>query len=163
MKKQGLKFQDKGRGPQGSNQRRSEFEEEVISIDRISRMTSGGRRIRFRAVMAIGDQKDRLGNARDRYWPRVLVPLAPPDTKMRHRQGWFSRHRPYQRKTALWAMFPMMWCARYFLYSCMRNIHWMQPEEQLQKRWGAVHETGCKITRTRSLAPEPLARTGYPA
>lgn len=41
--------------------KRREFEEEVISIDRISRMTSGGRRIRFRAVIALGDKKNRLG------------------------------------------------------------------------------------------------------
>jgi len=63
MSKQGQRFDNQNaRGPRGSDQgRRSEFQEEVISIDRISRMTSGGRRIRFRAVMAIGDGKAKLG------------------------------------------------------------------------------------------------------
>jgi len=42
-------------------ERKREFEEEVISVDRISRMTSGGRRIRFRATIAIGDKRGRLG------------------------------------------------------------------------------------------------------
>jgi small subunit ribosomal protein S5 len=37
------------------------FEEEVISVDRISRMTSGGRRLRFRAVVVLGDRKSRVG------------------------------------------------------------------------------------------------------
>lgn len=38
-----------------------EFIEKVIQIDRISRTVKGGRRIRFRALVVIGDQKGRVG------------------------------------------------------------------------------------------------------
>lgn len=40
-----------------------EFVEKVIKIDRISRTVKGGRRIRFRALVAIGDEKSRVGVA----------------------------------------------------------------------------------------------------
>jgi small subunit ribosomal protein S5 len=40
---------------------RSKYEEEVIAIDRVSRMTSGGRRMRFRSSICIGDKKGKIG------------------------------------------------------------------------------------------------------
>lgn len=45
------------------NERRQQkkYEEEVISIDRVSRMTSGGRRMRFRGSICIGDKKGKIG------------------------------------------------------------------------------------------------------
>lgn len=39
----------------------SEFIEKVIEIDRISRTVKGGRRIRFRALVVIGNQKGKAG------------------------------------------------------------------------------------------------------
>jgi small subunit ribosomal protein S5 len=51
--------------PQRKNQRRrrepKEFEEEVIQVDRVTRVTKGGRQLRFRATVVIGDKKGRVG------------------------------------------------------------------------------------------------------
>jgi len=38
-----------------------EFEEITIAIDRVSRTVAGGRRMRFKALVAIGDRKNRVG------------------------------------------------------------------------------------------------------
>jgi small subunit ribosomal protein S5 len=42
-------------------QKTKEFQEKVIQIDRISRTVKGGRRIRFRALVVIGNEKDQVG------------------------------------------------------------------------------------------------------
>lgn len=51
--------------PQRKNQRSrrepKEFEEEVIQVDRVTRVTKGGRQLRFRATVVIGDKKGRVG------------------------------------------------------------------------------------------------------
>lgn len=39
---------------------RKEFKEELLAIDRVTRVTSGGRQLRFRAVMVLGDGKGRV-------------------------------------------------------------------------------------------------------
>lgn len=38
-----------------------EFEEEVLQIDRVTRVVAGGRRLRFRATVVIGNRKKRVG------------------------------------------------------------------------------------------------------
>ncbi len=44
------------------NQREpKEFNEEVIQVDRVTRVVKGGRRLRFRATVVIGDRKGKVG------------------------------------------------------------------------------------------------------
>ena len=42
-------------------QEKKEFEEEVIQIDRVTRVVAGGRRFRFRVMVAIGNKRGKVG------------------------------------------------------------------------------------------------------
>lgn len=40
---------------------KKEFENEVLDISRVERMTAGGRRLRFRTLIVVGDKKGKVG------------------------------------------------------------------------------------------------------
>lgn len=48
------------RGPR-KDQEPKEFDETVIQLDRVTRVVKGGRRLRFRATVAIGNHKGKVG------------------------------------------------------------------------------------------------------
>jgi small subunit ribosomal protein S5 len=51
----------KGPRRDGMREEEKEFKEEMLAVDRVTRVTAGGRQIRFRASVVIGDGKGRIG------------------------------------------------------------------------------------------------------
>lgn len=52
---------DRKKGDRRRQKAPSEFEETTLTIDRVTRVVAGGRRMRFRAVVVVGDKKGRVG------------------------------------------------------------------------------------------------------
>ena len=44
-----------------SSKKREEFDSDVLDIARVTRVTAGGQRMRFRVTVAVGDKKGRVG------------------------------------------------------------------------------------------------------
>lgn len=57
-------FQRKGRPsrfPRDQKENKDGFEEKVIAVDRVTRVVKGGRRMRFRALVVVGDKAGKIG------------------------------------------------------------------------------------------------------
>ncbi len=54
----------KGRGRRdghGQERPKEEFEQKILELARVTRVTAGGKRMRFRALIVVGDRKGRVG------------------------------------------------------------------------------------------------------
>jgi small subunit ribosomal protein S5 len=63
-KKDNGRNRGRGRGNRRDNRKKNEakeFEESIIQISRVTRVVKGGRRMRFRIAVVIGDKKGRVG------------------------------------------------------------------------------------------------------
>ncbi len=56
---------------QGAFKQEKEFKEELLAIDRVTRVTSGWRQLRFRAVIVLGDGKGKVGLGTGKSWEVV--------------------------------------------------------------------------------------------
>lgn len=52
---------DRRGGKSGFEPVKKEFEEVLLEVGRVTKVTSGGRQLRFRAAVVIGDRKGRVG------------------------------------------------------------------------------------------------------
>jgi small subunit ribosomal protein S5 len=51
------------KGPKARNENKDEFEQRILDIARVTRVMAGGKRMSFRACVAVGDKKGKVGIA----------------------------------------------------------------------------------------------------
>lgn len=56
---------------QGKEEEKKEFREELLAVDRVTRVNSGWRQLRFRAVMVLGDGKGKVWLGTGKSWEVV--------------------------------------------------------------------------------------------
>lgn len=59
------------KGQEDASKVKKDFREELLAIDRVTRVTAGGRQLRFRAVMVLGDGKGKVGLGTGKSWEVV--------------------------------------------------------------------------------------------
>ncbi len=57
------KGQRRGRGREKDFDKEKEFEQKILEIARVTRVTAGGKRMKFRACVIVGDKKGRVGSS----------------------------------------------------------------------------------------------------
>lgn len=60
-----MEFSNKRRGPRDFKPK-DEFDSKLLDLARVTRVTGGGKRMSFRAVVAVGDRKGRIGLGLDK-------------------------------------------------------------------------------------------------
>lgn len=79
-----LKEKEIQKKQEGDASVKKEYREELLSIDRVTRVTAGGRQLRFRAVMVLGDGKGKVGLGTGKSWEVVdAIAKAISDAKKR--------------------------------------------------------------------------------
>lgn len=63
-----MAFDNKNRGRRGPRdfKPKDEFDSKLLDLARVTRVTGGGKRLRFRAVVVVGDRKGRIGLGTDK-------------------------------------------------------------------------------------------------
>ena len=56
-----MAFEKRRRKSNEGERERSEFDQKVVEVKRVTRVTAGGKRMRFRALVVIGDHKGKVG------------------------------------------------------------------------------------------------------
>lgn len=61
-----MSFKGKGKSGQGPKREKPEFDQQIIDLARVTRVTKGGKQLSFRATVLIGDRKGRVGYGVDK-------------------------------------------------------------------------------------------------
>ena len=56
-----MAMEKRRRSSNDGDRERNEFDQKVVEVSRVTRVTSGGKRMRFRALVVIGDHKGKVG------------------------------------------------------------------------------------------------------
>ena len=56
-----MAFEKRRRQNNEGERERSEFDQKMVEVSRVTRVTAGGKRMRFRALVVIGDHKGKVG------------------------------------------------------------------------------------------------------
>lgn len=61
-----MSFKGKGRGKEQFKKEKPEFDQQIVDLARVTRVTKGGKQLSFRATVLIGDRRGRVGYGIDK-------------------------------------------------------------------------------------------------